>query len=82
MTKSLNQIIFFHPPKSEYFFQQHWESEYFYFFFLNKNHTPPPWKLNGPSLRQGGILSADLYKNICESTASKTNKHRYRINSG
>jgi hypothetical protein len=47
MTKTLNQIFFFPPPKSEYFFQQHWEFEY-----LKKNkNIPPPWKLNGPSLR-------------------------------
>jgi hypothetical protein len=47
MTKTLNQIIFFFPPpKSEYFFQQYWESEY----FLEKNHNPPPFKLNGRSL--------------------------------
>ena len=49
MTKTLNQIIFFPPPKSEYFFQQHWESEY---FFRKKTITsPPPFKLNGRSLR-------------------------------
>ena len=37
MTKTLNQIIFFHPPKSEYCFQQHWESEY---FFRKKHNLP------------------------------------------
>jgi hypothetical protein len=39
--KNSEQIILFPPPKSEYFFQQHWESK--------KNHTPPPFKLNGRS---------------------------------
>jgi hypothetical protein len=62
MTKTLNQIIFFPPPKSEYFFQQHWESEYF--FFLEKT---TPWKLNGPSLSDGGdyktLLTANPYMN-------------------
>ena len=68
MTKTLNQIIFFPPPKSEYFFQQHWESEY---FFLEKTHTPPRWKLNGPSLSwsvPGVFLFFKLLMSFCISS--------------
>jgi hypothetical protein len=51
MTKTLNQIIFFLPPKSEYFFQQHWESEYLFRKKPLPTSPPPPFKLNGRSLR-------------------------------
>ena len=47
MTKTLNQIIFFSSAKIRIFFQQHWESEYFF----RKKPYPPPFKLNGRSLR-------------------------------
>jgi hypothetical protein len=57
MTKTLNQIIFFPPPNSEYFFQQHCESEYFF----RKNHTPPPFMLNGRSLTKLKRKSLNQY---------------------
>ena len=44
---SESKYFFFPPPKSEYFFQHHWESEYFF----RKKTIPPPFKLNGRSLR-------------------------------
>jgi hypothetical protein len=43
-----SDYLFFSPPKSEYFFQQYWESEYFF----RKKTYPPPFKLNGRSLRE------------------------------
>ena len=42
MTKTLNQIIFF-------FLHQNQN------IFLEINHNPPPWKLNGPSLKEFGL---------------------------
>ena len=45
--KNSESDFFFPSTKIRIFFQQHWESEY---FFRKKNHAPPPWKLNGPSL--------------------------------
>ena len=44
MTKTLNQIIFF--------FLHHNQN-----IFLEKNHNPPPWKLNGPSLSKNHSLT-------------------------
>ena len=46
MTKTLIQIIF-PSPKSEYFFSATLGIR---IFFLEKNHNPPPFKLNGRSL--------------------------------
>ena len=47
MTKTLNYIIIFILHQNQnIIFQLHWESEYLF----KKTITPPPWKLNGPSL--------------------------------
>ena len=55
---SESDYYFYPPPKSEYFFQQHWESEYFF----RKKTITPPWKLNGPSLRdtEGNLKNSPL----------------------
>jgi hypothetical protein len=52
MTKTLNQIIFFsHHQNQNIFFSNIGNQN----IFLEKNHNPPPpFKLNGPSLSNGG----------------------------
>ena len=62
---SESDYLMFPPSKSEYFFQQHWESEY---FFRKKNITPPPppFKLNGRSLKLVGL---------CVNVSAKTGMH-------
>ena len=45
---SESDYFLFPPPKSEYFFQPTLGIQNI--FFQKKTVTPPPWKLNGPSL--------------------------------
>ena len=47
MTITLNQIIIFFLHQNQNIFSATLEIR---IFFLEKNHSPPSWKLNGPSL--------------------------------
>ena len=62
MTKTLNQI-FFSSTKIRIFFSAILGIR---IFFLEKNHTPPPWKLNGPSLN--GIAKIGTDDNLVDYT--------------
>ena len=48
MTKTLNQIIFFFLHQNQNIFVSNIRNQNG--FLEKKNITPPPWKLNGPSL--------------------------------
>ena len=68
MTKTLNQIIIFFLHQNQNIFFSNIGNQNI--FFQKKNHNPP-WKLNGPSLRDILGLESVLKFNFCMDNETK-----------